>query len=61
MYNTSGYKVFTVFIFGEASVAFSKSVQCGTVIGLLNPKVMPKKPDDPQGISFCVDSEASIL
>lgn len=39
-YNSSGYKAFSIFVFGEAATAISRSFQAGSVVALLNPKLM---------------------
>ena len=46
-YNSSGYKSFSIFVFGETATYVSKSLQAGSVIALLNPKVMKENKNAP--------------
>lgn len=62
-YNSCGFKVFSVMVFGDAAVQFSKGYNAGNLVAILNPKIMKDQAHDQrdQAVTFCIESEASIL
>ena len=46
--------------FGESAIKIGK-IRPGTIIAVINPRMMPKKPNQPadrNGHTFCIDSDA---
>lgn len=49
--------------FGESAIQITK-IRPGTIIAVINPRMMPKKqnqPADQNGHTFCIDSEAQTM
>jgi len=49
--------------FGESAIAITK-IRPGTIIAVINPRLMPKKPNvkaDQNCHTFCIDSEAQYM
>ena len=45
-YNSCGFKVYSIMVFGDAAVQFSKGYNVGNLVALLNPKIMKDKAQD---------------
>ena len=59
-YTPNGYKQISCMCFGEAAIKIN-SIRPGTIIAVINPRLMPKQKDqaaDKNGHTFCIDSEA---
>lgn len=62
-FNSNGYKTLKVMAFQEVALPISK-LTVGTVVGLLNPRLMRSLPGSDhqnQGITFSVDVEAQVF
>jgi hypothetical protein len=44
-FNSNGYRVVSLMVFGDQASACNKRCQPGSVIAVLNPKIMTAKPD----------------
>ena len=59
-YTANGYKTISIMAFGESATAITK-IRPGTILAVINPRLMPRKPNQPAdqcGHTFCIDSEA---
>ena len=63
-YNADSYKTVTIMAFGESALP-AKKIGSGTVVAVMNPKLMPgsssKDKQDKQGVSFCIDSIDAVI
>ena len=55
-YGKNGYKQITIMCFGDSAQLVAK-IRPGTVVQILNPKVLKSNGNKDQGIAFSIDSE----
>jgi len=58
-YTPNGYKNLSFMSFGDAS-AKMHLIRPGTVVAVINPRLMPKRGDE-HANSFCIESEAQVM
>lgn len=58
-YTANGYKNLSFMAFGDAAPNML-NIRPGTVIAVINPRLMPKRGDE-RGYSFCIDGEAQVM
>lgn len=59
-YTPNGYKNLSFMSFGDASSKMHQ-IRPGTVIAVINPRLMPKRGDSEHSNSFCIESEAQVM
>ena len=62
-YNSDGYKVIGVMAFGNSALP-AKNINSGTVIALMNPRLMPpsnQSSEKQQGLTLCIDSIDAVV
>ena len=61
-FGSDGYKSLSVMAFGDCALP-SKSIPSGTVIAVLNPRLMPpsSNAEKQQGLTFCIDTSDAIV